>query len=203
MHLPDFDYNTVYQGPRRCICADIIKGWGSGGQLCPALLHPGCQSNLLPSSRPLRRSALHLSARLLCKLHTQPVSKNTPVRLFLLVLLCQSVIKSSRCDYITTVRKNKSNMCVFQESGEKPGETGGSHSRGLLVIRFFSSTVTVESFLGSDTAKILNLYWLVLLKYQELLFFLFKCKIMLNIVKSFSICNFKMHVIVCMRYAVL
>lgn len=132
IQLPDFDC-VLYLGTRRRICTDIIERWGSCGQLCPPLLHPGCQSGLLPSSRNLHHSALHLSAWLLSKLHTQPISQNTQVGSSSFILLFESVTAASSMIILSLPGRIR-DMCLFQESGEKPRETRESHSGGLYAV---------------------------------------------------------------------
>lgn len=55
------------------------QGRGTRGQLCPSLLHTGCQPGLPSLSWGLHRCAVHLSARLRGQLHSEPGIQKTQV----------------------------------------------------------------------------------------------------------------------------
>lgn len=96
---------------RRGIWADVGRGRGSGCQLCPSLPHPGRQSGLPSFSRRLRRSAVHLSARLLGQLHPQPGAQNTQVG-SLLGIRC-GLHSWSRWLLLPLWYKNNGFVCLF------------------------------------------------------------------------------------------
>lgn len=121
---------SVFPVPRWRIWADITQGRGSRGQLCPSLLHPGCQSSLLSFSWSLHHSAVHLSAWLLCKLHPQSGSQNTQVGSVPLSKVQHDYAVAS-C--IIQVSEIIMDVFLFQESGEKSGEAGKCHSGGQFI----------------------------------------------------------------------
>lgn len=64
---------------RRGTRPDGSQGRGASCQLRPSLLHAGCQPRLPPPSWALHHRAVHLSARLLGQLHSEPGMQNTQV----------------------------------------------------------------------------------------------------------------------------
>lgn len=125
--------SLFYPVPRRGVWADISQRRGSCCQLCPSLLHPGCQLGLPSLSWSLLHCAVHLSAWLLGRVHPQPGSQETQVGSPPLSLPCYVDISSFwYCEWML-VRDNNGRTCLFQEGGEKPGEAGKSHSRGQFI----------------------------------------------------------------------